>query len=115
MGLRTAQLGAVFAFRVHWTVSDSPATIVMPTGTGKTEILITKIVAEQRNRVFINSTDKSASNKFAESVFDDDQRLSGENIFKCLYGINHLMLANVGLNSAIDGSIRYDLYCSTRR
>lgn len=34
-GLREAQLGAIFATRAHWIVSDSVATIVMPTGTGK--------------------------------------------------------------------------------
>lgn len=64
----------------------------------------------QKNIVFINSTDKSAFNKFAESVFDDAKRLTGECIFKCLYGINYLMLANVGLNSAIDGPIRYKMF-----
>lgn len=65
---------------------------------------------DQKKVVFINSTDKSAFNKFAESVFDDAKRLSGESIFKCLYGINRLMLANVGLNSAIDGPIRYKMF-----
>ena len=52
-GLREAQLGAIFATRAHWIVSDSVATIVMPTGTGKTETMITTIVAERFRRVFI--------------------------------------------------------------
>ena len=52
-GLREAQLGAIFAIRAHWIVSDSAATIVMPTGTGKTETMIATIVAEQCKRVFI--------------------------------------------------------------
>lgn len=52
-GLREAQLGAIFAIRAHWIVSDSVATIVMPTGTGKTETMITTIVAEQFQKVFI--------------------------------------------------------------
>lgn len=52
-GLRQAQLGAVFAIRAHWIVSKEAATVVMPTGTGKTETMITTIVAEQCRRVFI--------------------------------------------------------------
>lgn len=31
-GLRSAQLGAIFSIRAHWTVSSEPATVVMPTG-----------------------------------------------------------------------------------
>lgn len=46
-GLRQAKLGAVFAIRAHWIVSKKAATVVMPTGTGKTETMITTIVAEQ--------------------------------------------------------------------
>lgn len=52
-GLRQAQLGAVFAIRAHCIVSKEAATVVMPTGTGKTETMITTIVAEQCRRVFI--------------------------------------------------------------
>ena len=52
-GLRQAQLGAVFAIRAHWIVRKEAATVVMPTGTGKTETMITTIVAEQCRRVFI--------------------------------------------------------------
>lgn len=52
-GLRKAQLGAIFAIRAHWTVNNKTATIVMPTGTGKTETMITTIVAEQLKKVFI--------------------------------------------------------------
>lgn len=59
---------------------------------------------------FINSTSKSIFNKFAEAIFDDARRISGECIFNCLYGINRLMLANVGLNSAINGPIRYKMF-----
>ncbi len=46
-GLRPAQLGALFSVKAHWTVSNKPATIVMPTGTGKTETMIATVVSEQ--------------------------------------------------------------------
>lgn len=65
---------------------------------------------KRKKVLFINSTNKSIFNKFAETLFSNVQRISGEEIFKCLYGINRLMLANVGLNSAIDGPIRYKMF-----
>lgn len=43
IGLRPAQLGALFSIKAHWTVSQGPATIVMPTGTGKTETMIATV------------------------------------------------------------------------
>lgn len=43
-GLRTPQIGALHAIAAHWTVSDAPATIVMPTGTGKTETMLATLV-----------------------------------------------------------------------
>ena len=36
-GFRSPQIGALHALQAHWTVSDKIATVVMPTGTGKTE------------------------------------------------------------------------------
>lgn len=44
-GFRTAQLGAIYAIKSHWTVSHKSATIVMPTGTGKTEVMIATVVS----------------------------------------------------------------------
>lgn len=42
-GLRDAQRGALFAIFSHWTRSDTVATVVLPTGTGKTETLLATI------------------------------------------------------------------------
>ncbi|MBP2641054.1 MAG: type restriction protein res subunit [Firmicutes bacterium] len=53
VGFRSAQLGAVFAIKSHWTVTDSAATIVMPTGTGKTEVIIATVVSECRGKTFV--------------------------------------------------------------
>ena len=52
-GFRSAQLGAIFAIKSHWTVSTSAATVVMPTGTGKTEVMIATIVSECRGKICI--------------------------------------------------------------
>lgn len=44
-GLRSPQLGALFATLAHWTVApEEPATVVMPTGTGKTETMLAILV-----------------------------------------------------------------------
>ena len=45
IGLRRPQIGAVHAAHMHWIVSASPATIVMPTGTGKTETMLSILVS----------------------------------------------------------------------
>ncbi|MCO6437322.1 MAG: DEAD/DEAH box helicase family protein [Phycisphaerae bacterium] len=44
-GLRPPQLGALFAIGAHWSLYNRPATIVMPTGTGKTETMLATLVA----------------------------------------------------------------------
>ena len=43
VGLRKAQLGAIFAIRAHWTTSTLPATVVMPTGTGKMSVALSHV------------------------------------------------------------------------
>lgn len=44
-GLRSPQIGAVHAVHARWSVSDAPATIVMPTGTGKTETMLSILLS----------------------------------------------------------------------
>lgn len=53
VGLRPPQLGAVHAAQSHFTVHRQPATIVMPTGTGKTETMLSILVAEQCSRLLV--------------------------------------------------------------
>ena len=59
---------------------------------------------------FINTTDKGTADKFATAIFSNYQRVRGEEVFRCLSGINRLMFATVGLNSAIAGPIRYKMF-----
>jgi superfamily II DNA or RNA helicase len=42
-GLRNPQLGAIHAIAAHWSASERPALVVMPTGTGKTEVMMASI------------------------------------------------------------------------
>jgi len=52
-GLRTPQIGALHAIASHWTVSQKPGIIVMPTGTGKTEVMVATALASQCQTVLV--------------------------------------------------------------
>jgi superfamily II DNA or RNA helicase len=52
-GLRPPQIGGLHAAIAHWKMSDGVATIVMPTGTGKTETMVAVTVHERPARVLV--------------------------------------------------------------
>ena len=53
-GLRRPQAGAVHAVLGHWTTGVlEPATVVMPTGTGKTETMLALLVAAEVKRLLV--------------------------------------------------------------
>lgn len=52
-GLRPPQLGALHATLAHWSVTDAPATVVMPTGTGKTETMLALLTATKIDRLMV--------------------------------------------------------------
>lgn len=52
-GLREPQVGAVHGVHSHWASSDKPATVVMPTGTGKTETMIATMVSAQLEHILV--------------------------------------------------------------
>lgn len=66
----------------------------------------------QKNKVFfINTTDKGIADRFAGAVFPSYKRITGEEVFRCLYGINRLMLSTVGLKTAVSNHhIRYRMF-----
>lgn len=53
VGLRRPQLGALHAIHAHWTTKDDVATIVMPTGTGKTETMLAALISARCTRVMV--------------------------------------------------------------
>ncbi len=66
---------------------------------------------EHKGVFFINTTDKEIADELAGAVFDSYRRISGEEVFRCLYGINRLMLSTVGLKTAISNHhIRYRMF-----
>lgn len=52
-GLRGPQIGALHAVLAHWKISKDTATVVMPTGTGKTETMLALLVASRIPRLLV--------------------------------------------------------------
>ncbi len=52
-GLRRAQRGAIWALASHWTVSEEPAQIVLPTGVGKTLVMTAAPFLRGARRVLV--------------------------------------------------------------
>ncbi|MGY6122164.1 DEAD/DEAH box helicase (plasmid) [Paraburkholderia strydomiana] len=52
-GLRPPQIGALHCALGHWRASSKPATVVMPTGTGKTETMLALLIAQRIPRLLV--------------------------------------------------------------
>lgn len=52
-GLRSPQIGAINATKAHWSVSSKAATLVLPTGTGKTETMLSLLVSERLQKLLV--------------------------------------------------------------
>lgn len=52
-GLRPPQLGAIHSIQAHCITSKEPATIVLPTGTGKTETMLSTMVAQRCTKILV--------------------------------------------------------------
>ena len=52
-GLRPPQIGALHSIAAHWSLSKDPAIVVMPTGTGKTEVMLATAVESGGNRILV--------------------------------------------------------------
>lgn len=53
LGLRPPQIGSLHAIGSHWSLSNQTATVVMPTGTGKTETMLATLVAYAPERILV--------------------------------------------------------------
>ncbi|AJK64371.1 hypothetical protein KHU1_0402 [Bacillus amyloliquefaciens KHG19] len=66
---------------------------------------------QKRETVFLNASDLSKGHRLIKSIFSSEPfTIKSEQVFKCLSGIKRLMLGTVGLNSGIDGPIRYKMF-----
>ena len=69
-GLRPPQLGAIHAIHAHWATSSSTATIVMPTGTGKTDTMLGILVSGLCARVLVVVPTDPLRSQIAEKFLD---------------------------------------------
>ncbi len=53
LGLRSPQIGSIHSVHAHWSVSSEIGTIVMPTGTGKTEVMLSVLVSKCCYRLLV--------------------------------------------------------------
>ncbi|MCK8788157.1 DEAD/DEAH box helicase family protein, partial [Roseomonas sp. NAR14] len=65
-GLRPPQVGALFAALAHWRGAADPATIVMPTGTGKTETMLAILAHEWMPRLLVVVPSNALRNQIVE-------------------------------------------------
>ncbi len=52
-GLRPPQIGGLHSIGSHWSLSKQAATVVMPTGTGKTETMLSTMIAYQPGKILV--------------------------------------------------------------
>lgn len=64
-GLRPPQIGGLHSIGSHWSLYNQPATIVMPTGTGKTETMLAALVAYQLENLLVVVPSKVLRNQTA--------------------------------------------------
>ncbi|HEV2149799.1 MAG TPA: DEAD/DEAH box helicase family protein [Longimicrobiaceae bacterium] len=67
LGLRRAQLGAIHAINSHFTLREEPAVVVMPTGSGKTAVLMMAAFGLRARRVLVVTPSVLVRNQIAES------------------------------------------------
>ncbi len=69
IGLRRPQLGALHAIHSHWSTSKDVATVVMPTGTGKTETMLATLVSARCKRVLVLVPTDALRTQIAQKFF----------------------------------------------
>jgi len=65
-GLRPPQVGALYAALAHWRGAADPATVVMPTGTGKTETMLALMARERMQRLLVVVPSNALRGQIAE-------------------------------------------------
>lgn len=71
-GLRNAQIGAIHSICSHFTLKQTPALIVLPTGTGKTAVIVMSPYLLRAKRVLV----LSSSVLVRGQIFDEFSKLS---------------------------------------
>ena len=92
-GLRSPQIGAVHAVHAHWAVTGEDATVVMPTGTGKTETMLSVMISTPCERILVvvptDALRSQIANKFLTLgiLKDEDCRVLPSKVMRPVVGI----------------------------
>lgn len=90
-GLRPPQIGAIYASLAHWKISLEPATVVMPTGTGKTDTMVALLLGERLSRLMVvvptSALRDQLARKFTTLGFFRDFKLVSEKALDPVVGI----------------------------
>lgn len=94
-GLRSPQIGAVHAIQAHAITSKEPATIVLPTGTGKTETMLSIMIARRCRRILVIVPSEplrtQISNKFITlGILKDIGVVSPKALFPVVCTLKHI-------------------------
>ena len=94
-GLRRPQVGALHAALAHITSSADPATIVMPTGTGKTETMLAIYANERFERLMVvvptdALRDQIASKFETMGVLQDQECLARDAFYPIVLRLEHI-------------------------
>ncbi len=69
-GLRTPQIGAIYSVLAHWKVADDIGTVVMPTGTGKTETMMSLLVTNKCEKLLVTVPTDSLREQLSKKFFN---------------------------------------------
>lgn len=70
LGLRTPQIGAIHSLLGHLTIAKDIATVVLPTGTGKTETMLSLLVSNPCQKLLVTVPSDSLRTQLAEKFSD---------------------------------------------
>ena len=93
-GLRPPQIGAIHATHAHWAVTDKAATIVMPTGTGKTETMLSILTSKRCEKLLVvvptNVLRTQIADKFTTlGILKDFGIVSSQGLYPIVGILNH--------------------------
>ena len=94
-GLRPPQIGALHAIQAHCVCSAEPATIVLPTGTGKTETMLSVMIVRRCRKILVIVPSEplrtQISNKFRTlGILKDIGVVSSNALFPIVCTLKHI-------------------------
>lgn len=69
LGLREPQIAALYSILSHLKISDEIGTVVMPTGTGKTETMLATLIANKCRKVLVTVPSEALRNQIFKKFY----------------------------------------------